>query len=371
MLNTGQKFINDRICNDLYFITLSETESETNFKQKTSQMNKSSEWFKNESEGGQGARSIAVATSTLQRLLNKGMQPRPQHGVLQSQSYNCETKLLNSPIMKNDQEDVEAQRLKDEAQVAFSFALGQELDGIGYVASPGRSSTLAKDLNLSRTQSYRLLKGLSFPNLECLIAMRELGLSLDRILDQTSQRQPTTTNLRIDGKVIPVVMQPGTPNKATLLAAIQSDDGVLELRALLPGQSIPEGGIGIQSLRVPERHSIAIIDDDIETLKLLVADMSSAFYVAPFSSKSSFLDSPTGLTSYDAFLVDWRLPGVVGDELVKTIRRSTSAPIFILTGYADADDLIAKALDYPNVHHASKPVSAVILTKRISTAINC
>lgn len=334
-------------------------------------MNEISDRFRNETSSHQVASSIAVATTSLQKLLGKGMKTRSHLGVLQSQNSNCETKLPNSPIMKNAPVDVEAQRLKDEAQVAFSFALGQELDRIGYAASPGRSSTLAKDLKLSRTQSYRLLKGLSFPNLECLVAMRDLGLSLDRILDQTSQRQPTTTNLRIDGKVIPVVMQPGTPNKGALLAAIQAEDGVLELRALSPGQAVPEGGTGIQSLRVPERHSIAIIEDDLPTLQILASDMSSAFYVAPFPSKSSFLDSPTGITSYDAFLVDWRIPGVVGDELVKTIRRSTSAPIFIFTGYDDADHLIAKALDYPNVHHASKPVSAVILAKRISTAINC
>ena len=288
--------------------------------------------------------------------------------LIQSQVTVFETR-HRSYKMKKDADDGEAQSQKDDALIAFSIALGVELDSLGYVPAPGRSAALAKDLGIHRTQSYRLLKGLSFPNPDNLISMRRIGLSLDRLLDHAGHNTPEVTNLRVQGKVLPVVIQQSRPNTSPMLAAIRAADGMLELHALSPGQGVPEGGIGVQSLRVPDRHAIAIIEDDLSTLELLKTSMSANFYVAAFQSKTSLLESG-GIATYDAFLVDWKLPDVDGDELVKTIRRNSQAPIFILTGVSDADDSIAKALDFPNVHHASKPVSSVILSKRISTAIS-
>jgi DNA-binding phage protein len=60
---------------------------------------------------------------------------------------------------------------------SFSAALGAELDALGYPAAPKRATTLAKDLGLGRTQAFRLLKGLSAPNLDSMAALRAMGVS--------------------------------------------------------------------------------------------------------------------------------------------------------------------------------------------------
>lgn len=266
--------------------------------------------------------------------------------------------------------NADAQQLKDEGMIAFSMALGQELDSIGYTPSPGRSTALAKDLKLSRTQSYRLLKGLSFPNLECLVAMRWMGLSIDRMLDNASQRQPVTQNVRIDGRSVSVVLQPSNLKKTSVLAAIPNEDGTFDLKALVPGQLVPSGAIAVQGLQVPIRSSIAIIEDDLGTLDALAFQMRKVFHVAPFPTGTSFLEIYDRPTNFSAFLVDWRLPDVNGDELVKAIRTKSSEPIFILTGDEAASDEIARAMDYNNVHHVAKPISGVILIKRLAHAMN-
>lgn len=275
---------------------------------------------------------------------------------------------INCPIPVNERKlDVSW----DESVItltSFSHALGAELDALGYPAAPKRATTLAKDLGLGRTQAFRLLKGLSVPNLDSMAALRAMGVSMDRILDRvTSQIQPTV-DVQISGQSVPAVVQKNPPGAYATVMLVPSRGGQFELLALQPGTVAPDHAVAIQGLQFPIRSSLAIVEDDAATLATLGQQMGSAFRVAQFALGMGLLNSP-GLLGYSAFLIDWRLPDIDGHELVARLRKNSLAPIFVLTGDKSASASIAKALDFENVHHVAKPADEIILIKRILHAI--
>ena len=251
---------------------------------------------------------------------------------------------------------------------SFSAALGAELDALGYPAAPKRATTLAKDLGLGRTQAFRLLKGLSAPNLDSMAALRAMGVSMDRILDRvTSQIQPTV-EVQISGQSVPAVVQKNPPGAFATVMLVPAGAGQFELLALQPGAVAPDHAVAIQGLQFPIRSSLAIVEDDAVTLTTLGQQMGGAFRVAQFALGMELLNSP-GLPGYSAFLIDWRLPDIDGQDLVARLRKNSLAPIFVLTGDKSASASIARALDFENVHHVAKPADEIILIKRILHAI--
>ena len=260
---------------------------------------------------------------------------------------------------------------KSEALVAFSAGLNSELDAIGYAAHPRRSTALAKELSVGRTQAYRLLNGLSGPSIETLAVLRGMGVSVDRLLDDVNggQQRPTIAVL-IDGHSVAAVPRRCRTHVLPLVAAVPVAGDQYELHRLAPGQGAPANAIPIEGLSFPSRFTIAVIDDDAPTLDVLGRELSSAFQVVSFQTGHALIGFAHGLAGFNAFLVDWRLPDIDGGSLIQRIRRSSAAPIFIITGYTSSDSTeIARALNGRNVHHVAKPADGLILIKRMSDAI--
>lgn len=272
------------------------------------------------------------------------------------QSTRIETKLS---LLESDAVTVNA---------ALSLALSAELDAMGYLPAPARYKVLAEALGLKRIQTYRMLTGLNAPSPDFLAALRSLGVSVDRALDRATARVPTTVDVLIEGKPVTAIFQRNPKKITSSVVAITNPHGQFELRALTPGDAIPADAIPIQGLQFPTRLSLAIVEDDADTLVLLAQQMGSAFHVASFEGGLDLLNVAGGLQAFAAFLIDWRLPDIDGEELVKKVRKSSLAPIFVLTGDKSASASIAKALDYENVHHVAKPVDEIILIKRIMHA---
>lgn len=251
---------------------------------------------------------------------------------------------------------------------ALSLALSAELDALGYLPAPARYKALADVLGLKRLQTYRMLTGINAPSPDFLGGLRSLGLSVDAALDRATARVPATVEVLIEGRPIAAILQKNPKQMVSSVVAVENSGGQFELRTVTPGDSIPANAIPIQGLQFPTRLSLAIVEDDADTLVLLGQQMGSAFQVASFEGGLALLNVAGGLQAFAAFLIDWRLPDIDGEELVKKVRKSSLAPIFVLTGDKSASASIAKALDYENVHHVAKPADEIILIKRIMHA---
>ena len=251
---------------------------------------------------------------------------------------------------------------------ALSLALSAELDALGYLPAPARYKALADVLGLKRLQTYRMLTGINAPSPDFLGGLRSLGLSVDAALDRATARVPATVEVLIEGRPIAAILQKNPKQMVSSVVAVENSGGQFELRTVTPGDSIPANAIPIQGLQFPTRLSLAIVEDDADTLVLLAQQMGSAFQVASFKNGLALLNVAEGLQAFAAFLIDWRLPDIDGEELVKKVRKNSLSPIFVLTGDKSASAAIAKALDYENVHHVAKPADDVILIKRIMHA---
>jgi CheY-like chemotaxis protein len=270
---------------------------------------------------------------------------------------------------------------KSDTLVAFSAGLNRELDSISYPAAPRRSSTLAKDLGVGRTQAYRLLNGFGGPSIESLLLLRGMGVSVDRILDNAGAgagagagaaggaRRPAI-NVLINGQVVPAVPQRCRSGVLPVVAAFPVTGERYELRPIAAGHAAPADAIPVEGLSFPSTPTIAVVDDDLSTLEVLSRELSTVFRVVPFQTGQALIGFANGLAGFNAFLVDWRLPDIDGEAMIQRIRKASQAPVFILTGYTSSDSAeIARALDWRDVHHVAKPADALILIKRMSDAM--
>ena len=252
---------------------------------------------------------------------------------------------------------------------AFATALNAELDSLAFEKGPGRTTALAKVLGMTRTQPYRILKGLSAVSPDVMADLRKMGVSIDRILDKINRINPTSMTVMINGEMVSVIVQRAAPGSDCAAALKRLEDGTHKLVSLEPGETLGEDEIGVQSVEFLSRNTLAIVEDVKTERELLQRAMSSNFKVVSFENGKSLLGHPTGLSRFKAFVIDWGLPDMECAELITSIRVATEAPIFILTGNTEVSEQIAALMDYDQVHHATKPADALILSKRINSAI--
>ena len=254
--------------------------------------------------------------------------------------------------------------------IAFAAGLNAELDALGFAKGSGRTNALAKLLGLTRTQPYRMLKGLSAPGPEAMATLRAFGVSFDRIIDRVNRTMPAPIEVILNGETVSVLVQRAAPGADCAAALLPLPGGGHSLILMQPGDALPENAVGLQSMEFVARTTLAIVEDDPTTLDLLKREMSERFSVSAFENAKSLFSAPSGISRFNSFLIDWRLPDMDGEELVKRIRATSSAPIFILTSDSGESSVsIARAMDFDDVHHATKPAQAIILSKRISTAV--
>ena len=258
---------------------------------------------------------------------------------------------------------------RSDLQLAFAAALNGELDSLGFEKGPGRTAALAKVLGMTRTQPYRILKGLSAVSVESMADLRKIGVSFDRIMDRINRISPASMTVKINGELVSVMVQRAAPGSDCAAALKRLEDGSHTLVSLDPGETLAEDEIGVQSLEFLSRNTLAIVEDIKTERDLLQRALSNNFKVVAFANAKSLLGHATGLSRFKAFVIDWGLPDMDCAELITSIRDATEAPIFILTGNTEVSEQIAGLMDYAQVHHATKPADALILSKRITFAI--
>lgn len=266
------------------------------------------------------------------------------------------------PIKKRDREIAKAQM-----QVAFAERLNLELDAVGFVKGRPRSGALAKQFDLDRSQGYRFLKGGTPPDALYQTKLRKLGVSIDRILDAIADDVPVTYDVFIGGELVAATVQKGTGfNCAT---ALLPKDGGYELIPMPRDGNAPEGVIPIQTIQFIVKPTLAIVEDDSAMLDQLERQLWDTFRTVKFESASALIKALKAPNTFNAVLMDWRLPDMDGEDLVAQIRAHSKVPICILTMDMTASKAIARAFANGNVDHVPKPADPEILAARIQMAI--
>jgi len=260
--------------------------------------------------------------------------------------------------------------------IKFSALLKDALDQIGYPAAPERVVNLMELLELSKPQAYRIMTGKAAPTLSSLMQLRSLDISIDEIFDQLrgeSKRRPMSDEHLIEGKIEISGVAVTCDLKLTPLSshasvvAVPKSDKVWDVMAV-SGAKFPEGAMSVQEVRFRNvRPTIAIVDDHPGTLTVLSKQLESHFDAVPFSNGRALLN--TLVSSFATFIIDWRLPDIGGEELVKEIRRQSNAPIFVITGETSFRHEIARIIENTDVHYVIKPVDGIILAAQMSQAL--
>jgi CheY-like chemotaxis protein len=263
---------------------------------------------------------------------------------------------------------------------AFAQALKNALDEISFPASPERISKLMDLLALSKPQVYRITTGKAAPTLESLTKLRELNISIDRILDQIRNSSDTSSDGRsnddktVNGKIeIAGIIQHCSLTLAPLteqasIIAVLKNDHFWHVTSLAHGTTPPVGAMSVCEIQITNnRPRLAIVDDHSSTLTILSKQLGSVFNVSPFSEGKALINSPQ-VNQFDGYLLDWRLPDISGEELVMSIRHLSDAPIFVVTGEKSSHE-IAKIIASANVRYVVKPIDEVILAAEILHAI--
>ncbi len=266
--------------------------------------------------------------------------------------------------MKNN-----AERSGDASAQLMEFAdrLGSQLDRIGFPANPKRAAAFSERLGIPKTQAYKLLRGMAFPNLAGFIALKRMGISIDDILNSMGHIHLDLTKLVIGEQSVEAAVTLSAEDRGRVFV-LERPDGRSNLLVLADGEKAPGNAQPVASLSFPQRRRLAIIEDNPQELAMLTAGMQGTFAAQALATAAQLFQQE--VSDFDVFLLDWNLPDMPGREVVRQLRERTSAPIFILTGDmgASTDILDAMSSD-PTVRLITKPTNVELINITLVNAL--
>ena len=286
--------------------------------------------------------------------------------------HNCVNENGTARMQNHDGDlrSTDAEEQADSLLKDFAVALGRELDRIGYPAAPARTNRLSEDLGLGRMQAYRIGRGDNMPTLKALMKLQGLGVSLGAVFGELPSRRRRGHEVTME--LLGVTLKASTlPTYARTGFAASHKDGRATMRALAPGEElgvdeVPVGGLLFSSAQ----RTVAIVEDHPDDLEILCKQINEGFSVQPFQRGRALLENAARLASFDAIVIDWRLPDIDGATLVNLIRAQTRAPIIVTTGEHQESQAISQVLHLPNIRYVAKPVDGNILRAMLTAAIS-
>ncbi|MEY4401349.1 MAG: two-component response regulator MtrA [Actinomycetota bacterium] len=113
---------------------------------------------------------------------------------------------------------------------------------------------------------------------------------------------------------------------------------------------------------------LLLVEDDDAIRRVLVEALKDGGYTVAEAPTGEQALAYEGIADLDLAVVDLRLPGINGIDVVRELRKRTDAPIVILTAHGGADDVVvgleAGADDFLN-----KPISSRELLARLSAIL--
>lgn len=109
---------------------------------------------------------------------------------------------------------------------------------------------------------------------------------------------------------------------------------------------------------------ILIVDDDTDHVDMLSAFLARENHRVEFAHNGQDALNLMGVSAYDVIVLDWNLPDTTGIEILKSYRKSGTAPIIMLTARGELESR-EEGLDSGADDYLVKPFSARELAARI------
>ena len=132
----------------------------------------------------------------------------------------------------------------------------------------------------------------------------------------------------------------------------------------IPDSSTP----GIRMTSTGEQTRVLSIDDDPQILRYLRNTLSDAGYLPIATGNPNEMLHLFEMERPHLVLLDVRLPGTSGFELLKSLREISEVPVIFLSG-SSGDETIARGLELGAADYIVKPFSPTELIARIETAL--
>lgn len=115
---------------------------------------------------------------------------------------------------------------------------------------------------------------------------------------------------------------------------------------------------------------IAILEDDPEQSALMVSHLVSAGHDCYAFASGRALTHEASRESYDLFLLDWQVPDLSGEEVLRWIRSHVAAPVPVMfVTNRDTETDIVSALSQGADDYMRKPVGRAELIARVSALL--
>ena len=113
-------------------------------------------------------------------------------------------------------------------------------------------------------------------------------------------------------------------------------------------------------VRDPPAMRIAILEDDADQAALIKSHLTSIAHDCYLFEAGRALIHAAGRESFDLFLLDWQVPDLSGEEVLKWIRAHVAAPVPITrSGSAERSPQIPESV-VESMVSASSPCSAAV-----------
>ena len=117
-----------------------------------------------------------------------------------------------------------------------------------------------------------------------------------------------------------------------------------------------------------KRTRILVVDDDPHALRYIRNVLSKSGYDPLVTGEPGEVDRLIAQTGPHLVLLDMKLPGVDGIDLMKNIQEKSALPVIFLSAYGQ-EDLIARAFETGAADYVVKPFSPTELAARIKSVL--
>ncbi len=132
---------------------------------------------------------------------------------------------------------------------------------------------------------------------------------------------------------------------------------------------IPESSApGSRMTRTGEQTRVLSVDDDLHILRYIRNTLSNAGYVPIITGSPNEMLHLFEMERPHLVLLDVRLPGTSGYELLKRLREISEVPVIFLSG-SGGEESVVRALEMGASDYITKPFSPTELTARIEAAL--
>ncbi|NJK88043.1 MAG: response regulator, partial [Myxococcales bacterium] len=146
------------------------------------------------------------------------------------------------------------------------------------------------------------------------------------------------TKGRVQGLGLPAV-QGIVRRNAGQLAVGHGGHGGTKVQIALPRAVEAEGVTAIRAPRAPREHHVLIIDDDEMVRTTLVRILGrNGFRTTTASSGAEAIEHVRSTPrAFDLILVDLTMPDMEGPDVLREVRKHTSIPALVMSGYGEAE----------------------------------